>query len=289
MRQIRTLTFILIVSLVAVGRAQQTVRPTTTSQQANSQQAQVQWGAMLYDDFNHKWLDPAKWAAAPAGGTSNYNEACYFSSNLLECVREIQNDKLRLAVRSYGARDSNEGTQYGESKMMFTQPFVSLTADVVVRSTSSRGCPANTTDSWAQAMFTGRFFNSGSGDPNDDVDAHITFAHTSLGDPGMLEVSGFLFWQGQYFGFVTVGSIPVGTPVRATLRWLPSSHKFTAGFENLITHQHFAADVPYSMPDTTPPTGYWDGLYVQVFPANCIGQQTSSQMEATFDNVIINR
>jgi hypothetical protein len=99
-------------------------------------------------------------------------------------------------------------------------------------------------------------------------------------------VEGFLFWQGQYFGFAKVGNVQTGTPLRATLRWLPSLHKFTASYENLITHQHFAADIPYSMPDTTPPSGYWDALYVQVFPANCTGQQTSSQMEATFDNVV---
>jgi hypothetical protein len=273
------LTLLLCVVSVSVGRGQQTGSLTTVQQS----------GAMLYDDFNHRWLDPAKWGASPDSGTTDYKEACYYSTNVLECVREIQNGRLRLAVKSYGARDSNEGTQYGESKIIFTQPFVSLTADVVVRSTGSVGCSANTTDSWAQAMFTGRFFNSGSGDPNDDVDAHITFANASLANPGVLDVEGFLFWQGQYFGFSKVGTVQAGTPIRATLRWLPSSHKFIASFENLITHQHFAADVPYSMSDTTPPSGYWDALYVQVFPANCVGQQTSSQMEATFDNVMITR
>ncbi len=281
------LALLLCALAVSVGRGQQI--GGQTAQQANSQQAQVQSGAMLYDDFNHKWLDPTKWAAIPDGATPNYKEACYFSTNVLECVREIQDGKLRLAVKSYGARDSNEGGQYGESKIIFTQPFVSLTADVVVRSTSSRGCPTNTTDSWAQANFTGRFFNSGSGDPNDDVDAGLGFKRASLDDPRMLTAYGLMHWQGQYFGNVTVGSVPIGTPVRATLRWNQSSHKFTVSFVNLITHESFAADMPYSMPDTKLPTGYWDGLYIQVFPSNCIGQQTWGQVEATFDNVVISR
>ena len=271
------------VSCVSPGRAQQ-----TTTQATDIRETQAPHGAIVYDDFNHKWLDPTNWAAAaPNGATSNYTEACYYSTNVLECVREIQNGKLRLAVRSYGARNSDEGTQYGESKIIFTQPFTSISADVVVRGTKSSNCAANTSESWTQAMFTGRFFNSGSGDPNDDVDGHLTVA-SSTADPGILNVSSFLFWQGQYFGFVTVGTVPVGVPIRASLQWIPSGHKLRAGFENLITHQYFAADVPYSMSDTTPPTGYWDGLYVQAFPVNCTAQQTSSQIEATFDNVVLN-
>lgn len=263
--------FALLLCLISLGWAQ-----------ANTPPVQLPPGTALYDDFGRNWLDPARWQATPSG-----TEACYFSSNVLECVREIKDGKLRLAVKSFGATDSNEGTQYGESKLVFVQPFTSLTADVIVRNTSSRGCSTNTTDSWAQAMFTARFFNSGTGDPNDDVDAHITFAHASLDNPGALDVEGFLFWQGQYFGFAKVGSVQIGTPIRASLQWIPSSHKFTASYENLTTHQHFFADVPYSMSDTTPPTGYWNVLYVQVFPANCLGHQTSSEMEATFDNVVI--
>jgi len=109
-------------------------------------------------------------------------------------------------------------------------------------------------------MYTTRFFNTGSGDPNDDVDAHITGAHASADNAGLLNVTAFLYWQGQYFDNVSVGTVSVGIPFRATMRWLPSNHKFVASSENLITQQHFAADVPYTMPDTTPPTSYWNGL-----------------------------
>ena len=279
------LTMLLCVFFVCIGQAQYTGSATT--QNLNFQQTQATAGT-LYDDFNEKWLDPMKWAAM-SGASSAYTEACYWSTNILECIREIRDGKLRLAVKSYGGTDSNDGSQYGESKIAFVQSFSTLTADVVVRSTKSTDCSANSTYSWAQAMFTGTFFNSGSGDPNDDVDAHITFAHTSLDNPGLLNVGAFLFWQGQYFNFVTVGTVSVGTPTRATLRWVPSGHKFVAGFENLVTHQRFWAEVPYSMSDSTPPSHYWDALYVQTFPANCMAQQTSSQMEANFDNVVISK
>jgi hypothetical protein len=283
MKSIAILTVLLYVVSVSVGQAQQRLTPVSAPQ-ANAP-AQVAPGAIPYDDFNRKWLDPGKWYAMDPG-YPDYFEACYFSTNVLECVREIQDGKLRLAVKSYGATDSNDGGQYGESKLMFAKPFMSMTADVLVKSTSSSSCPASGAASWAEAMYTARFFNTGSGDTNDDVDAHITFAHASTDNAGLLTVTAFLYWQGQYFDNVNVGTVSVGTPFRATLRWIPADHKFVASLENLITHQHFGADVPYSMPDSTPPTSYWNGLYVLAFPANCLGQQTSSQIEATFDNVV---
>ena len=221
MRRAGTLTF-MIVLLAAIGWAQQK-GSQTTSQQANSQQ--IQWGGMLYDDFNQKWLDPARWDV-----TLFSSGACYYSTNVLECVREIQDGKLRLGVKNYGATDSNQGIQYGESKILFKQPFVKVAADVVIRNISSRGCPSNPTDSWATVQITGRFFNSGTGNVSEDVDADILIGRSSLDDPGMLYVSGQMFTQWQYSGSVHVGSFPIGTPIRATLLWNRWSHKFTVGF-----------------------------------------------------------
>src|SRR6266700_1885114 len=46
---------------------------------------------VLYDNFDETFLSPAKWS--PYG-------AC-FTWSVLECVRVIQDDRLRLATRSY--------------------------------------------------------------------------------------------------------------------------------------------------------------------------------------------
>lgn len=67
---------------------------------------------VLYDNFNRQFLDTNKW------GTSS---PC-FTWTVLECVREIQNGQLRLAVRGAGATDSNSGNQYGESELIFKNP-----------------------------------------------------------------------------------------------------------------------------------------------------------------------
>ncbi len=78
---ILALCFVLLVSLSHMVHAQQ---PSSN--------------LVLYDSFDEKFLDPAKWS--PYG-------AC-FTWSVLECVREIQEDRLRLAVRNYGATTSND-------------------------------------------------------------------------------------------------------------------------------------------------------------------------------------
>src|ERR1700757_4177572 len=55
-------------------------------------QPQLPGGGSLYDDFNGMWLDPAKWLPT--------NPQCW--GNVLECVREIHNNKLRLAATNFG-------------------------------------------------------------------------------------------------------------------------------------------------------------------------------------------
>jgi len=75
-----------------VGGALAVIMPAL-AQQSNS-------GLRLYDSFDdNRFLDPSKWLAQwQCGGT------------VMECVREIQEDQLRLRVRAYGATDSNNGT-----------------------------------------------------------------------------------------------------------------------------------------------------------------------------------
>lgn len=126
--------------------------------------AQQPTGLSLYDSFDRRFLSPSKWALYGA---------C-FTWSVLECVREIQENKLRLAVRDFGATNSNEGVQYGPSELHFLNATAirSIATSFVVRRTSSQGCPANTTslpNAHAHTILQGNFFNSGSGNANDDV------------------------------------------------------------------------------------------------------------------------
>src|SRR6516162_11919312 len=55
----------------------------------------------LYDNFDGPFLDPMKWSSPWQCG-----------SPVMECVREINEEALRLRVRAYGATDSSAGTQF---------------------------------------------------------------------------------------------------------------------------------------------------------------------------------
>ena len=276
------LTFFLGTAPPAVGQA---------TLQSSHQQSAAPVSAILYDNFHEKWLDPNRWYAGLTGGsTPDYYEACYYSSNVLECIREIQAGHLRLEVRGYGETSSNQGDQYGEAKLIMSQPqgVKSLTADVVVVGASASDCPANP-GSFSQAMMTASFFNSGSGLSADNVSANVSLEPTPSVNPSTITIIGNMAWEGKYTGYVTIGTVPMGTPVRATLAWDHPGHQFVIGFQNLITGEFLSADVPYTQSDTLAPSGDWKGLYVQVFPNNCVSQQTWESMEATFDNVMITR
>jgi hypothetical protein len=97
--------------------------------------AQSSSSFVLYDNFNRQFLDPNKWGPS---------SPC-FTWTVLECVREIQNGQLRLAVRGAGATDSNSGNQYGESQLVFKNPsrIKSISTQLTIRRTSATSCPAS--------------------------------------------------------------------------------------------------------------------------------------------------
>ncbi len=118
----------------------------------------------IYDDFNHPWLDPARWEAGM--------NQCW--SNNLECVREIEHGKLRLAIRNTGSMGSDSGPQYSESYLPFPMSVADritrIRADITVRDFGGIPCPANADDSThTEVKIGGNFFNAGAGDPADDV------------------------------------------------------------------------------------------------------------------------
>lgn len=241
-----------------------------------------QTNLVLYDNFDETFLNPTKWS--PYG-------ACNWS--VLECVRVIEDDKLRLAVRNYGATNSNEGVQYGPSELHFVNPTPvrSIATELTVRRTSSLGCPANTTflpNSHAHTILQGTFFNSGSGNSADDVQGLFIFDHTSSDPQGVVTVGAFMHWQGQFFGFVGLGTINVGQKVIAQLSWDQPNHQFVASWADVLTGNKTQASLPYTMPDTTLPASPDKLIGVRTWAPNCIGtQMLVTDMDTTFDKVWI--
>jgi hypothetical protein len=265
---ILALCFVLLVSLSRMVYAQQ---PSSN--------------LVLYDNFDERFLNPAKWS--PYG-------TC-FTWSVLECVREIEEDRLRLAVRNYGATNSNQGVQYGPSELHFSNPTPvrSIATELVIRRTSSLGCAANTTflpNSHAHTLLQGNFFNSGSGNSADDVQGLLILDHASSDPDGVLTVGAFMNWQGHFFGFVDLGTITVGQKVIAQLSWDQPHSQFVASWTDAVTGKVTQALLPYTMPDTTPPAAPDKLIGVRTWAPNCLGtQMLVTYMETTFDRVWIGK
>ena len=174
---------------------------------------------VLYDSFDERFLNPAKWS--PSG-------ACSWS--VLECVREIQDEKLRLAARNYGATTSNDSVQYAPSELHFSNPTPvrTIATQFTVKHTSAMRCPANTAlyNSHAHTILQETFFNRGSGNSADDVQSLLLFDHADSDPPGLITGLGLLHWQEQFFGGVGLNSFTVGQDVIAQLSWDQPSHQF---------------------------------------------------------------
>lgn len=234
----------------------------------------------LYDNFDERFLNPSRWSLSGACA----------SRSVLECVREIQDDKLRLAVRSYGATDSNQGNGFASSELHFPNPIPikTIAAALTVRQASGTGCPANTANSGGHAILQGSFFNSGTGNPNDDVQALLFFNHLATDPQGGLFGVALLHWQGQFFGGVGLGALSVGQKIVAQLSWDQPHSQFVASWTDVLTGKMTQVFLPYTTPDTTPPAAPDKLIGVRTFPPNCVGtQMTFADLDATFDTVWI--
>ena len=244
--------------------------------------AQSPTNLVLYDTFDETFLSPAKWSLSGA---------C-FTWSVLECVREIQDDKLRVAVRSYGATNSNQGNAFGPSEAHFTNPtpIKRIAASLTVRQATVTGCPANPDVQTAHTVISGNFFNSGSGNSNDDVQAFLVIEHDQTQPQGQLQAIGFMHWQGQFFGNISFGSLSVGQRVIAQLSWDQPNHQFVVSWTDVNTGAVNQGFMPYAIPDTAPPAAPDKWLGVSAFAPNCVGtQMMSAYSDTTFDRVWIGK
>ena len=77
-----------------------------------AQQLQPGSGLQLYDGFDQRFINPAKW----------YTQWQCGSPSVMECEREIQDGQLHLRARAYGSTASNDGNQFGTTGIFLTSP-----------------------------------------------------------------------------------------------------------------------------------------------------------------------
>jgi len=231
----------------------------------------------LYDSFNSPWLDQAKWVAvAPT------------CARTLECVREIQDGKLRLVLRNVGYSDVDSGDQFSYDELFFSNPAAvnSIETDVTVKAFTGAECSTNP-QAWTHASVEigGNYFNTGTGSPYDDV-ADIVALVVDPGAPKVVNVSNWL-WGPNLGGVSTdMGNYPLGIPLTVKITWDPTNHRFTSSvYVKGDPGRGKQVAVPYYVSDVTPPAQLMRHLDAAVDTANCTTAQPVSQVEAFYDNV----
>src|SRR5215469_13732922 len=232
------------------------------------------------ENFKYKFINHSRW-----------EYAFCFSSNgpELECVREIRDEQLHIAHRSFGLTNSNTGQLNGGAGIGFanSQTIKAVQTDLVVRSMVEVPCAVANPTYGASANIWGTFFNDGSGDPNNDVGASLGVTRFVSDPPGQLTVRGQTFHAGIYSSFFTIGTVAIGTPITITLRWDQPNHQFLISLTNKTTHVTTNGAMPYTFSDTTPVAGSAMTLGTGGNAANCTANLTSSYVDALFSNVYV--
>ncbi len=252
-----------------------------------SAQQQTFTNLQPYDTFNQNFLDPTKWALVPTCSGTQYLDTTA-SINLLDCARLIQNGKLRLMVKAYGHTDSDTDRQFGPSELYFASPnsIQSILLTFRIAHTDPIGCPTNSTDAIGQVLVAGTFFNTGTGDPKDDVNVVFLTQRLATDSPGMVHAGAALFSQNAGFGWLDLGAHPVGVLMNLRMVWDQPHHKFVFRLGEPAGVQ--SGTLPYALPDTMLPVVPMKLLAARAFVPNCTSQLTSAGIDVSFDNIFVN-
>jgi len=237
----------------------------------------------LYDDFSEGFIDPSKWSVQPMCADTGY-----------DCAREVRNGHLRLAVRGYGDPNSDSGTSFAASQVLFRNPnsIDSIQIGLKVKSFITSGCSANSDAAHPQFLVSGTFFNTGTGDASGDVQGFLMVERRTddtFDAPGLLRVGGFMQLNGQFFNNVDLGTLQVSEAAQATLLWDRPNHALVVRIVKSITTPSIVEQsMPYAVPDNQPPFVPFKSIAINSFAPNCTAQRSVAAMDANIDNVRVN-
>ena len=249
--------------------------------------AQQSGSIQLFDNFNAPWIDPTKWAAVPTCSATPFLDTTA-SLNLVDCIRAIQNNQMHLMVKAYGRVDSDTDRQFGPSELYFANPNAIHTISTTFRIARSAptACPSNSTASFGQVLAGGNFFNTGSGDPKDDVTVIFWMQRMATDPKGVAHAGAAVFSQNAGYGYVDLGAHSVGETLSVTISWSPTGHVFM--FRLAGPGDIHAGQLNYSVSDVMPPVAPMKLLAARAFVPNCTTQLTSADIDVFFDDVYTN-
>jgi hypothetical protein len=243
----------------------------------------------VYDRFNGPFLNSSKWLAIPTCSATPFVDTTA-SVSLLDCARDIQNNKLHLMVRALGNELSDVGRQFGPSELFFVNPNAinAISTNLRVKQSAAIACPSNSTrfSSLGQAIVGGNYFNPGTGNPSDDVAAVLIVEHDPTTPAGVLVVSALVFSPNAFYGFASLGTIRFEQLLTGTVQWDQPNHQFI--FHAVGPNLNSTAIVDYAVSDAMQAAAPVKLLGARAFAPNCTTRQGKADIEVLFDSVLVN-
>lgn len=250
---------------------------------------------VTYDHFGGSFIDPAKWTVfAPCATVTLSPSVQAQNPSTYDCVREQRDDALRLGLRAYSSNTSDTGILFSGSGVQFRNPggINTIQLKTTINSFSSAGCPANPEPAHPQFLISGRYFNTGSGNSQDDVQAYVMIERTSddLSLPQTtLRVGAFMSVGSTFFNNVDLGTVQIGEEATLTLTWKPAEKIFLAQVVRQQTMPLVEEQaMPYSQPDSLPPSFPFKSIQVGTFVPNCTANVAFAAMKARIAFVKVN-
>jgi len=247
---------------------------------------------VLYDDFNVKPINPAKWSGSEGSAGS--------AAPNTETTRKLAGKQLYIALTNWGRTDSNTGNAGNQgNRLAFTNPVpvTTIQADVTVKSAKVVGCAVNTTSTRARAQVLGSFFNDGTspgaGDRTGDILVGIqSHRDTLTGD----EIVAFInrCTNAGCTTFTTSSSVVFtaswvqGAANTLRVQWDKPNKQFIYTLNpGGSQEQHI---LTYAFSDTDGPVVDFKQVGANNSAASCLGPapRTRATMKALFDNVMLN-
>lgn len=256
------------VILVALAPTQQAQTPVKSKAPGVS-------NLVLYDDFNGRWLDPAKWAQ-----WSNLETVLHAVIDLTPSYQgQGNNRRLRMFQRANSLNIGDVDVRWGWLGLAATDPaaIIEIAFDIQVTSAAMTACPTNPNQPAAWAGFVGHFFKDENGN---DVVAGITLRRDWWDDArAPLRVGIESAGVEQDLGFVSLGET-----VRLRLRWDQPNHRFI-----FQMNRNPEVAMTYGVSEVGAPDIALKALWVVRGTPDCTATPGSAILtDAYFDNVYVN-